>query len=100
MFMMAPAGNTCLSQSESSWTSDGDAGERDLDEPADDVEHERAIGAEGERTIEKASTAMWLVRVATNATEDGDVEVDGSGGGNTAPVNPPLGEAPARLPPH
>ena len=93
--MIAPAGKICGSPSELSETSDGEAGERVRgDEGHDDAE--LAIGVDEERA--KIAGAAWLVRVATNATEDGDVEVDGSGGGNATPVNPRLGEAPARLP--
>ena len=95
--MIAPAGSTCGSTSELSVTSDGEAGERDRgDEGHDDAE--LAIGVDEERA--KNADAVWLVRVATNATEDGDVEEDGSGNGNTTPVDPPLGEAPARPPSH
>ena len=95
--MIAPAGKICGSPSELSETSDGEAGERDRgDEGHDDAE--LAIEVDEERA--KAAGAAWLIRVATNATEDGDVEEAGSGGGATAPVNPPLGEAPARPPSH
>ena len=91
--MIAPAGKTCGSKSELSETSDGEAGERDRGDEGHD-ESELAIEVDEERA--KAADAARLIRVATNATEDGDVEEDGSGGDNTTPVDPPLGEAPAR----
>ena len=83
-FRMAPAGSTSSSPSELSKTSDGEAGERARGEDVED-EEQLAIGVDGE--LANVPVAVWLIRVATNAPEDAEVEVEGPTpmGDETAP---------------
>ena len=93
-FRIAPAGKTSASPSESSKTSEGEAGERVRGE-VDEEEAELAIGVDGE--LANFPGAAWLIRVATNAAEDTEDEVEGTsdpGDDAAAPAKPPTGESP------